>query len=298
MQKDDFLARIECQDYNIRIFAAQTLKLASKISGIHNTAPNATVAIGRLLNAAILLAGSSLKYQSRQSISVKISGTGHIKELTAQVDGMGNVRGYVANPLADIDARAERIDIPGIIGNGFLTVDKDLGLKEPYKTVIPLYHSDIAMDVTQYLAESEQIPSALMIALNLGKEGEIISSGGILIQTFPGTPDSVITEIEERMTGSSFSLDETLRQGKDIYAGVSEILGNRPMEILSETPLSANCRCSREMLKNALHTIDRNEIQKMIEEDGGAEMHCSFCNTRYEFTEAELRSIIQQNNIH
>ena len=292
MNDNNFLARIACQEYNIRIYAAQTRELAEEIALVHNTAPNARVALGRVVNAAILLAGSSLKPESRQSLSLKISGTGHLKEMVAQVDGMGNVRGYVANPLADIDAGAESINIPEMIGAGFLTVDRDLGLKEPYRTVMPLYHSDVAMDVTRYLAESEQVPSALMIALNLDKDGNVTSSGGILVQTYPDTPKNVIHEIEERMTGGTFSLDESFRSGNDIYTAVSELLGNKPMQVLSETSLSLTCRCSKEMLKNALRTIDREEIRKMIEEDGGAEMHCFFCNTRYEFSAEELREIL------
>ncbi len=292
MNHSNFLARMLCQDYNIRIYAAQTRELAEEISLVHNTAPNARVALGRIVNAAILLAGSSLKPGSRQSLSLKISGTGHLKEMVAQVDGMGNVRGYVANPLADMDAGAESINIPRMIGTGFLTVDRDLGLKEPYRTVMPLYHSDVAMDVTRYLAESEQVPSALMIALNLDTEGQVTSSGGVLVQTYPDTPANVIREIEEKMTNGSFSLDENLRSGNDVYTAVSNLLGNRPVQVLDETPLSLTCRCSREMLKNALKTVDTEEIRKMIEEDGGAEMHCFFCNTRYQFTAEELRDII------
>jgi len=48
------------------------------------------------------------------------------------------------------------------------------------------------------------------------------------------------------------------------------------------------CNCSQEKTKKALLSISPDELQQIFEEDGGANVHCHFCNTDYFFTPSDI----------
>ena len=61
---------------------------------------------------------------------------------------------------------------------------------------------------------------------------------------------------------------------------------------LSEGALSFDCDCSRERFERPLDALGKDELQAMKDEDHGAEIICQFCQTKYEFSEADLEELI------
>lgn len=287
----DSISRLYCESLKLRAYTVTSLKITREITSLHNTTPNSTVALGRTINAAALLS-ATLKPQTTQSILVKFSGSGPIGEVHVQVDAFGNLRGYTANPMVDITDEFEKISFSKAIGAGLLTVIKDTGGKEPYSSVTPLMNGEVAADLAYYLVSSEQIPSAVMIGLNINKEGEIISSGGILIQTFPDTDISVIEKVEENIKKMDRHLGDRLHHGENIYSIVEELFDHNKTEVLSTTPLVHKCRCSHETLYKLIRTFPEDEIKDMIEKDNGASITCTFCNKEYIFSKDELQALI------
>ncbi|HSV95342.1 MAG TPA: Hsp33 family molecular chaperone HslO [Spirochaetota bacterium] len=291
--KGDHVARIICEHYNLRIYTALTADLARTITGQHKTSPAATLALGRAINATALLC-AALKPSSAQSVTLRISGTGPIREIHVQADAKGNIRGYVANPAVEPVVRNGAIDIPAIIGAGFLTVVKDLGLKEPYSSVIPLHTGEIARDCAYYLTESEQVPSAMIIGLALKSDGTIAGSGGILVQRFPDTADTALERVETNIAGMKNPLGESLRRGEDIISVVSRLMDDQPLSLLSTNPIRAACRCNREMIGEIIQGIDGGEIEEMLDKDHGIELRCTFCTKNYHYDEIEVRALLDR----
>lgn len=287
----DAISRIYCESLKLRAYTVTSLDIVKEITSLHNTSPNATVALGRTINAAALLS-ATLKPQTNQSILMKFSGSGPIREVHVQADGYGNLRGYVANPMPDLTDNLEKISFSKSIGAGLLTVIKDTGMKEPYSSVTPLMRGEVADDLAYYLVSSEQIPSAVIIGLNINRDAEITSSGGILIQTFPDTDISAIETVEANIQKMDRNLGDSLQSGENIFSTVEELFGNNKIEILSNTPLVHKCRCSHQTLFNILKTFNKEEIKDMIEKDGGAIITCTFCTKEYNFTEDELRTLL------
>ncbi len=288
--EDNLSIRFICEDYNLRIYATLTNQLLQEITSIHGTLPHATIAFGRTLNATVLLASSSIKPASNDTFSVNINCSGPIKEIVVQIDGKGNVRGYIGNPAADIELQSDTLNISKALGAGIITITRDLGLKEPYKSVSPIIYGDIAKDITYYLLESEQIPSALILTVNLNKEGAITRSSGILIQTYPNTPVAIIEAIENRLQ-SGFSLDKKLEEEKNIRNIIEELIGKEVKE-LGNLSLQHRCRCTKELLSTILESVETTELEDMILKDHGAHITCVFCRKEYSFTEEELKDIL------
>ncbi|MEW6527941.1 MAG: Hsp33 family molecular chaperone HslO [Spirochaetota bacterium] len=295
--EDNLSLRYICEEYNLRIYAAVTKNVLQEMISIHNTTPHATIAFGRTLNAALLLAASSIKPHSNNTLSINISCSGPIKEIVVQVDGKGNVRGYVGNPTVDVELQSDKLNISKALGAGIITVIRDLGLREPYKSVSPIIYGDIAKDIAYYLLESEQIPSALILAVNCNKEGAITRSGGILIQTFPNTPSHVIELIESKLQ-NGFSLDKKLEEEQSIKAIIEKLIGKEIKE-LGKTHLQHRCRCTKELLATILESVENHELEDMIQKDHGAHITCVFCKKEYIFTEEELQNImLKKAKIH
>ncbi len=289
----DKISRIHCKKLNLRAYTVESLSTAREIVKIHETTPNATVAMGNAINAAALLA-ATLKPKSRQSLLLKFSGEGPLREVHAQADANGNIRAYTANPAIDECGDFNSINFSKAIGAGLITVIKDLGMKENYKSVTPILKGEIAADLAYYLTTSEQIPSAVLLGLNLNSQGEIIASGGILIQTFPDTDSRVIEQVEFNINNLDTNLGESLAQGKDINSVLSNIFGGEESETLTTIELKHGCSCGRESLLGAMKNIDPGEIKSMIEEDGGAEITCTFCKKNYNFSADDLKGILPQ----
>jgi molecular chaperone Hsp33 len=295
--EDNLSSRYICEEYNLRIYAAVTKNVLQEMISIHNTTPHATIAFGRTLNAALLLAASSIKPHSNNTLSINISCSGPIKEILVQIDGKGNVRGYVGNPTVDVELQSDTLNISKALGAGVITVTRDLGLREPYKSVSPIIYGDIAKDIAYYLLESEQIPSALMLAVNCNKEGTITRSGGILIQTFPNTPSHVIELIESKLK-TGFSLDKKLEEEQAIKTIIEELIGKEIKE-LGTLHIQHTCRCTKELLATILESVETHELEDMIQKDHGAHITCVFCKKEYIFTEDELQNImLKKAKIH
>ena len=290
---NDRLTRLICDSLNLRAYTVTSADTAREITSLHNTTPNATVALGRTVTAAALLS-AMLKPDSDQSLLLKIEGSGPIREIHAQADARGNIRGYVANPQPDLTEDIGTLSFSRTIGAGVLTVRKDLDMKEPYTSVIPLQAGEVAGDVAYYLTVSEQIPSAVIIGLTLSHEGAITSSGGILIQTFPDTPEENIARVEENISSMSMSLGESLKNGVDILDVLKGLLNNAEVTVLDSRPIQASCRCDRRSIRAMLASLHREDLQDMIDKDGGAEITCTFCMKQYHFDGKELARIIEK----
>jgi len=289
--EQDKISRIICDELNLRAYTATCLNTVRQITAIHDTTPNATYALGRTIISAVLLS-ATLKPGSDQSLLVKFSGSGPIKEIHVQVDAKGHVRGYAANPKVDLTDDIGKISFSKTIGAGFLTITRGIDLKDPYKSVIPLQSGEAASDIAYFLTKSDQIPSALILGMNLDKSGMVSSAGGILIQTFPDTKDDIIAEVEDKINSMENPLGNSLEKNINIHSIVSEIFNNKPISILSSQYIKSACGCRKEAFRSVIKSLPEKDLLDMINEDKGAEIKCTFCSKSYNFNVKELSDLI------
>ena len=288
---NDYIIRATAANDQIRAFAAVTTQMVETAREHHNTSPVATAALGRLLTAGAMM-GSMMKGE-KDVLTLQIKAGGPLQGLTVTADSQGNVKGYVGNPDVCIPANSKgKLDVAGAVGPGFLTVIKDMGLKEPYSGQV-MQTCEIAEDLTYYFATSEQVPSAVGLGVLMNKNNTVRQAGGFIVQLMPFAEEEVISRLEQNVQKIS-SVTNLLEEGHTPESLLEKVLEGFDMQINEKTDTRFHCNCSKERVEKALISIGRKELNEMIQEGKPIEMNCHFCNTNYNFTVEELKEILRR----
>ena len=288
----DYILRATAANDSIRAFAATTKDTVQKARELHDTTPVASAALGRLLTAGAMM-GVMLKNED-DLVTLQIKGDGPLEGELVTADCKGRGKGYVFNPHVDIPPKSpEKLDVGGAVGKGFLTVIKDLGLKEPYVGKTELISGEIAEDIAYYYATSEQVASAVALGVLVDKDTSIKEAGGFIIQLMPGVSEEIISKLEFRINTIPY-ITELLSMGDTPESILNLILGDMDLKIIDKIPTEYFCGCSRERVEKALLAIGEKDLQQLLEEDKKAELSCHFCNKVYNFDENDLKRLLDE----
>ena len=289
---NDYIIRATAANDQIRAFAAVTTEMVETAREHHNTSPVATAALGRLLTAGAMM-GSMMKGE-KDVLTLQIKAGGPLQGITVTADSQGNVKGYVGNPDVCIPANSKgKLDVAGAVGPGFLTVIKDMGLKEPYSGQVMLQTCEIAEDLTYYFATSEQVPSAVGLGVLMNKNNTVRQAGGFIVQLMPFAEEEVISGLEQNVQKIN-SVTNLLEEGHTPESLLEKVLEGFDVQINEKMDTRFHCNCSKERVAKALISIGRKELNEMIQEGKPIEMNCHFCNTNYNFTVEELKEILRR----
>lgn len=289
---NDYIIRATAANDQIRAFAAVTTEMVETAREHHNTSPVATAALGRLLTAGAMM-GSMMKGE-KDVLTLQIKAGGPLQGITVTADSQGNVKGYVGNPDVCIPANSKgKLDVAGAVGPGFLTVIKDMGLKEPYSGQVMLQTCEIAEDLTYYFATSEQVPSAVGLGALMNKNNTVRQAGGFIVQLMPFAEEEVISRLEQNVQKIN-SVTNLLEEGHTPESLLEKVLEGFDVQINEKMDTRFRCNCSKERVAKALISIGRKELNEMIQEGKPIEMNCHFCNTNYNFTVEELKEILRR----
>lgn len=287
----DYIIRAVTADGSLRAFVADTTELVNKAHQMHKTYPIASAALGRLLTATSMM-GTMLKSKG-DTITLQLTGNGPVGRVMAVSDFEGNVKGYVDNPLVDLPNNAMgKLDVGGAVGkDGYLTVIRDFGLKEPYIGKTPLVSGEIGDDLTSYFAISEQTPSSVGVGVLVDVDLSIKCSGGFIVQVMPEAVDEDIDKLEQNLSKIK-SVTSMMADGNTPEDMLRSLLAGFDYEITEKRNVEYKCDCSRERVERAIISLGKKEIGKIIEEDGQAELTCHFCDSVYRFDKSELTELL------
>ena len=287
-----YIVRAVAADKQIRAFAITSREMVETARQHHNTSPVATAALGRLLTGGAMM-GVMMKGE-KDMLTLMMKGDGPINGVTVTADSKGNVKGYVGNPNVLIPANyAGKLDVGAAIGYGTLTVIKDMGLKEPYVSQVPLGTSEVAEDLTYYFASSEQVPSAVGLGVLMSKDNTVKQAGGFIVQLMPFADEEVINKLEERVNNIS-SVTEMLEKGMTPEDILKEVMGDMDVEFTDKIETGFVCNCSKEKIAKALASISKKDMDEIINDGKEIEVKCDFCNTTYKFSVEELQTLRKQ----
>lgn len=287
----DYIVRATAAHTQIRAFAASTTGLVEEARQRHQTSPVATAALGRLLTGGVMM-GSMMKNPT-DLLTLQVQCGGPIGGMTVTADSLGRVKGYVNNPDVMLPPKNGKLDVGGALGPGFLTVIKDMGLKESYSGQIMLQTGEIAEDLTYYFATSEQVPSSVGLGVLMEVNNTVRCAGGFIVQVMPFIEDVVLEKLEANIQKIQ-SVTAMLDNGHTPEDMLSQVLDGLEMEITDTLPAEFYCNCSKERTGKAIISVGKKEIQSMIDDGEPIEVKCHFCNSAYQFSVEELREMLRK----
>ncbi len=287
----DELVKGILKDDAILIISINDTETVEHARRIHDTYPTASAALGRVITAALLLS-SNLK--EKQKVMIQIRGEGPLREVVAEADWLSRVRGYVKRPHIHLGLKDGKLDVGRAIGKGMFYVTKDLGLKEPYHSGVPLQTGEIGDDLAYYLLKSEQIPSAVSVGVFVDTDNSVKASGGFMVQVLPGVRDETIDYIETRMKDIP-PVTSMILDGYTPEKILREV-GGMEVEILERKRPEYYCPCTKDRVLDSIASIGRSDIEELVDKRGDLDVQCWFCKKDYRISQEELKSLLIENN--
>lgn len=286
------IVRYITDDGSAFVIACDSTDIVAEIERIHKPSATVTAALGRLATAASMM-GDMLKGED-DSITVRMNGGGPCGDLIAVADYNGNTRAYVQNSIVEIPLNDKgKLDVRGAVGtDGQLYVIKDIGMKEPYVGQTPIVSGEIAEDITNYFATSEQTPSVCALGVSVNPDLSVGHAGGFIIQLLPYCPDEVITKIEENIN-SIESVTSMLQKGYSADDVAKRALKGFNLDKLDESEAVYKCNCSRERVENALISTGIENLTEMANDTQDTKVECHFCDKEYVFTPNDIKKLLK-----
>lgn len=288
-QQKDRLIKGITTDGHLKISVVKTTDVVKTARKKHNLSLLNTVLLGRALTGTMLMA-SELKGEER--VQLRFEGDGPVGLIVAEASRVGEIRGYVQHPDAELDYSRDDVHIGDGLGLGLLTFTKTLyNEAEPRRSTIELVRGNIIDDIAYYMVQSEQVPSAVLLDVGIDKEGEVTQAGGVLVQRMPGAPEGQIEKLQQKLKDFP-PVHQLFQEGKYI----DDVMGNtlHPLKVkeLDRQPVDFFCRCTRERFIDALAMLNYNDLKEIS--DDGQELVCHFCNEHYYVSKEEIEDILIQ----
>lgn len=277
-----------------RFTAISGKDLCEKARRTHGLSRVCTAALGRTLLATVMM-GTDLK-DPRDRLTTIIKGGGPAGNIVCTAGNAGAVKGYIENPGLELPLGPDgKLDVSTAVGwFGELTVVRDLGMKEPYVGRCNLVSGEIAEDFAQYFVMSEQQPSLVYLGVRVDPQsGTVRAGGGLMIQPLPQCPEEDLDALQARAEDIK-AMAGMLDDGMELEAALAQLFQGLPWRQTQWLTPVFRCDCSRQRLEQALISLGRDELEDMIQTEHGAQLTCHFCNTQYDFNEADLRRLLQE----
>ena len=287
----DKAVRYITEDGSAYVIACDSTQTVAELERIHKTSATVTAALGRLITAASMM-GDMLKGKE-DTVTLRLNGGGETGDLIAVSDSSGNARAYVQNPVVELPLKENgKLNVSGAVGtDGMLYVIKDIGLKEPYIGQTPIVSGEIAEDITNYFATSEQTPSVCALGVLVNPDLSVKNAGGFIIQLLPGCEDEAIDKIEENIKDIP-SVTEMLSSGMTADDIAKRALKGFVIDKLDESEFCYKCNCSKQRVENALISTGIENLKEMAADTKNTEVDCHFCNKKYVFSPEDIKNLI------
>lgn len=282
--------RFVSKDLTVRIAAVNATEVVKHMQGLQNTYPLATVAVGRSMVGALLMA-SQLK--DGQMVGLLFRGNGALQSVYAEASFDGHVRGYTPNPQYQPPSYENGLSLKEALGNGTLSVARHQPFqKQPFHGTVELVSGEIGQDIAHYLHQSHQIRSLVSLGVYLDAYGKVQAAGGVLIEVMPGVSEAMVEVIQMNYEDFQPNISKMLMEGaqpvdlvKPFMAGIDfqEIEHNHDIEYF--------CPCTKDRVVRALETLGEEELQDMINKNETADVTCQICGRPYTVTVPEIQAI-------
>lgn len=287
----DYVIRGIDKNKSMRFFIASTTNMVEEARKTHNSSATATAALGRMLTGAAIM-GVGMKGKE-DSLTFSVKGDGPAGNIVTVANSRGQVKGYIDHPERDVESNSKgKLDVGSFVGhNGYMTIIRDLGLKEPYTGQSQLVSGEIAEDLVNYFYVSEQQPTAINLGVLVDRDLSVKAAGGYMIQLLPNVEEEDIVKLESALKKAR-PISTLIAEGLTPEEVLEDVFGELGMEILEKEDLSYKCDCSKERVERVILSLGKDEIEN-LSEDEKTEVVCHFCNEKYVFDSQDLKKFLK-----
>ena len=265
-------------------------------------------AVERLLAEAVALAalmGSSLKFEGRFQLQTRTDGP--VNMLVVDLSTPASLRAYARFDTEAVAALGEDPSVGALLGNGHLglTVEQT-ALNSRYQGIVALDGQGLEAAALQYFRQSEQIPSAMRIAVGeqlVAGGGRRWRVGGILAQFLPTSPERVRQadldpgDAPEGTIRHALPEDDAWVEARALIETTEDIelvdpdlgldrllyrlFNERGVVVSDPVTMLDQCRCSEDRIRETLQQFAADDLAEMREPDGLIGVTCEFCSRKY-----------------
>ncbi|WP_257296668.1 Hsp33 family molecular chaperone HslO [Endozoicomonas sp. YOMI1] len=236
--------------------------------------------LGELVASALLLS-TTLKFDGLLTLQAR--GDGPLTLLMVECTDQRSFRA-VAQFKDDLSAGA----LQELLGKASLLITVDPVKGKRYQGIVPLEKETLSASLEDYFAQSVQLQTRLWLAC----DGQ--SCGGLLLQALPASvelSEGVRAESWKRMTALAETTQDAELLELDHETLLVRLFHEETVRIFEKEPVRFVCTCSQERSAKIISTLDRKEIESIIEEEGQVAMDCQFCNQQFVFGKEDIDSI-------
>ena len=285
----DFLHKYLVLDRQARVITVFSTDVVNKYCKHVDTTPLSIAAMGRLISATLMM-GSMLKGQEK--VMVSIDGNGPIGVIKAEADAYGNVRAFASNPNITLPLNDRNmLDVASAVGSeGFLSVRKQLNLKEPFIGTCELISGEIGEDLSYYYGTSEQTPTIVALGVLANPDGTCKQAGGFIIQLLPNAKEEAY-QFLEKMLRQIKSVSKLIENAKSSDQLIYQLFDEA--ELVLQYPVEYKCNCSLEKTKLLLAQLSEEELVEEINKEEGLNITCNFCQHVYHLNKEDLQEVLK-----
>ncbi len=287
---DPRVHRYVSNDFTLRAAAVDATHVVREMQQLQGTQPLATVAVGRAMVGALLMAA---QLKNDQQVGIYIRGNGSLKAVYAEAHFEGQVRGYTPMPNYQPPNYESGLSLRDAIGKGTMTVARHQPFqKQPFQGTVELVSGEIGEDIAHYLHQSHQIRSLVSVGVYLDTYGKVQAAGGVIVEVMPGVDEDIVEKIQKNADSKPVNVSKMIADGALPADLVKLYLDGIPfLEIDHNHPVVYHCPCTKDRVVRALETLGVTELQDMIEKKEAAEVTCQICGRPYEVSVDEIKEL-------
>ena len=261
-------------DREVSLSVLETTQLVNEAIKIHKLNGHSAKTLGSLLTAAAFMAGCLKSERGAISLTVKADGDAGAASVSGDKDL--HIRGYIDDTC------------DGKLNGGYLTVVKEDGFFRPFVGASELVGDSVSENLMQYFHASEQIETAVAIDAKI-VDGKCVAAGGVIMQLMPGCSPENMDRAEECMQNFVNIADVIEKLGADGI--MREYFENEAKHCYQYFP-EYKCNCSRKKIEGVILPLGKEELHKIIDEEGAVKVHCHYCNKDYKFTREDIDKLL------